>query len=261
MMSEMPAKYWKNLPEAELIPGLIRQAGEREGKLLAEPSSPSNIRTSRMGNFFEDAPDEDLSTLKGVRAAASQCQRCQLHACASQTVFGEGPSDARLMIIGEQPGDMEDIAGKPFVGPAGQLLDKAFHAAGLERRKAYVTNAVKHFKFTPRGKRRMHQKPNAGEIDTCRFWLDLERAHVKPDIIVTLGASALRGVFGKAAALKDHRGALSELGGGTRLIATIHPSYLLRLPDKARAAAEYEKFVVDLSRARSLLEKDQFTAE
>ncbi|WP_084419679.1 UdgX family uracil-DNA binding protein [Henriciella litoralis] len=257
MMSEMPAKYWKNLPEAELIPGLIRQAGEREGKLLAEPSTPSNIRTSRMGNFFADAPEEDLSTLEGAREAASQCQRCALHACASQTVFGEGPSDARLMIIGEQPGDMEDIAGKPFVGPAGQLLDKAFEAAGLDRRKAYVTNAVKHFKFTPRGKRRMHQKPNAGEIDTCRFWLDLERSLVKPDIIVTLGASALRGVFGKAAALKDHRGAFSDLGTGARLIATIHPSYLLRLPDRARAAAEYEKFVTDLARARSLLDVAQ----
>ena len=125
----------------------------------------------------------------------------------------------------------------------------------IDRHKAYVTNAVKHFKFTPRGKRRMHQKPNAGEIDTCRFWLDLERQFVKPDLIVSLGATALRGVFGKAVALKELRGALTELGEGTQLIATVHPSYLLRLPDRARAEEEYRRFVQDLGRAQSLLSR------
>ena len=209
-----------------------------------------------MSNFFAEEEEIEINSLEDARRAASKCDRCPIHECASQTIFGEGPPDARLMIIGEQPGDREDIAGRPFVGPAGQLFDKALGDANVERRKAYVTNAVKHFKFTPRGKRRMHQKPNAGEIDTCRFWLDLERKFVAPDIIVTMGATALRGVFGKAMALKDVRGALTELDNGTRLIATIHPSYLLRLPDRQRAAEEYDKFVDDLARARSLLWSD-----
>ena len=254
MLSEMPAKYWKNLPEAELIPGLIREAGQRTGQLLSKPASDTNIRASRMNSFL--TPDEETSevtSLDEARKAASRCQRCPLHECASQTVFGEGPGDARLMIVGEQPGDQEDIAGHPFVGPAGQLLDKALAEAGVERQKAYVTNAVKHFKFTPRGKRRMHQKPNAGEIDTCRFWLDLEREFVKPGVIVAMGTSALRGIFGKATALKELRGALTQLAGDTRLIATVHPSYLLRLPDSARADEEYRRFVTDLARAQSLL--------
>ena len=256
MLSEMPAKYWKNLPEADLIPGLIREAESRTGRLLSEPASPENIRTSRMSAFLgEESPPEDITTLDDARRAAARCQRCPLHECASQTVFGEGPGDARLMIIGEQPGDTEDIAGKAFVGPAGQLLDKALGEAGIERQKAYVTNAVKHFKFTPRGKRRMHQKPNAGEIDTCRFWLDLERDFVKPDVIVALGTTALRGVFGKAMALKDLRGALTQIDETTRLIATVHPSYLLRLPDRARAEEEYRRFVTDLARAQSLLSR------
>lgn len=256
MLSEMPAKYWKNLPEAELIPDLIRQSSQRTGALLSAPSTDANIRSSRMSNFFAEEEEIEINSLDDARRAASKCDRCPIHECASQTIFGEGPADARLMIIGEQPGDQEDIAGKPFVGPAGQLFDKAMTAANVERRKAYVTNAVKHFKFTPRGKRRMHQKPNAGEIDTCRFWLDLERKFVAPDIIVTMGATALRGVFGKAVALKDMRGALTQLDNSTRLIATIHPSYLLRLPDRQRAAEEYDRFVDDLARARSLLLSD-----
>jgi DNA polymerase len=254
MLSEMPAKYWKNLPEADLIPDLIRQAEGRTGRLLAEPASPENIRTSRMGHFVSEDENIEVETLADARQAAARCQRCPLHECASQTVFGEGPGQARLMIVGEQPGDKEDIAGHPFVGPAGQLLDRAMGEAGVERRKAYVTNAVKHFKFTPRGKRRMHQKPNAGEIDTCRFWLDLEREFVKPDVIVTLGTTALRGLFGKAMTLKEVRGAVTKVDEDTRLIATVHPSYLLRLPDRARADEEYRRFVTDLGRARSLLE-------
>lgn len=255
MLSEMPAKYWKNLPEAELIPGLIRQSSERTGALLAAPSSPANIRASRMSAFLPEENAAGIQSLEDARRSASRCTRCPIHECASQTVFGEGPAAARLMIIGEQPGDREDIAGKPFVGPAGELLDRAMNEAGIDRRKAYVTNAVKHFKFTPRGKRRMHQKPNAGEIDTCRFWLDLERQFVKPDLIVSLGATALRGVFGKAVALKELRGALTELGEGTQLIATVHPSYLLRLPDRARAEEEYRRFLQDLGRAQSLLSR------
>lgn len=159
---------------------------------------------------------------------------------------------ARVMLVGEQPGDQEDLQGRPFVGPAGQLLDTAIAEAGLDRRQLFLTNAVKHFKFIARGKRRLHQNPSAGEIDACRWWLDKERALVKPDLIITLGASALRGVTGKTASIKSMRGRVHRLDGGGQLIATIHPSFLLRMPDKRRAASERAAFVADLARARDL---------
>jgi DNA polymerase len=156
------------------------------------------------------------------------------------------------MLVGEQPGDQEDLQGRPFVGPAGQLLDEALEEAGLDRRRLFLTNAVKHFKFEPRGKRRLHQNPTAGEIDICRWWLDKERALVQPELIVTLGASALRGVTGKSASIRSMRGTAHELEGGAKLIATIHPSFLLRMPDRTRAAEERKAFVADLVRARKL---------
>jgi DNA polymerase len=156
------------------------------------------------------------------------------------------------MLVGEQPGDQEDQQGRPFVGPAGQVLNEALEEAGLDRRRLFLTNAVKHFKYEPRGKRRLHQNPTAGEIDICRWWLDKERAFVQPELIVTLGVSALRGVTGKSASIKSMRGAVHDLDGGTKLIATIHPSFLLRMPDRTRAAEERKAFVADLARARKL---------
>ena len=157
------------------------------------------------------------------------------------------------MLVGEHPGDQEDLQGRPFVGPAGQVLDEALEEAGLDRTRLFLTNAVKHFKFEPRGKRRLHQNPTTGEIDICRWWLDKERAFVQPELIVTLGASALRGVTGKSASIKSMRGTVHELEGGAKLLATIHPSFLLRMPDRARAAEEREMFVADLVRARKLV--------
>jgi DNA polymerase len=193
-----------------------------------------------------------VKTLGELARAVDRCTRCPLYCNATQGVAGEGPEAARIMLVGEQPGDREDLQGRPFVGPAGQVLNEALEEAGLDRRRLFLTNAVKHFKFEPRGKRRLHQNPTTGEIDICRWWLDKERAFVKPDLIVTLGASALRGVTGKSASIKSMRSAVHELEGGTKLIATIHPSFLLRLADRERAAGERKAFVADLIRARKL---------
>ena len=254
MRAEMPKKYWHNLPEAQDIAPLLAGADARVERMREMAVSAANPRTEKWRSRVQDDMllDDDLTSLDAVARAVGQCTRCPLHCNATQAVAGEGPERARIMVIGEQPGDQEDLQGRPFVGPAGQVLNEALDEAGLERRSLFLTNAVKHFKFEPRGKRRLHQNPTTGEIDICRWWLDKERALVQPDLIVTLGGSALRGVTGKSASIQSMRGLVHELAGGTKLIATIHPSYLLRLPDKARAAEERAMFVADLTRARKL---------
>ena len=257
MTSEMPRKYWKNLPEADLIPELIATAPARARSMQAQPPQAPNPLATHLDRqrAAQAAPAPALETLAGIRTAVSACQRCPLYRGASQAVPGEGPVDARLMIVGEQPGDQEDIAGRPFMGPAGQLLDTMLVDAGLDRGAAYVTNAVKHFKFTPRGKRRMHQRPNAGEIDTCRWWLDLERQQIQPDLIIALGASAARGVFGHALKMSDVRGKIQKAPDGSSVLVTVHPAYLLRLPDADRARTERQRFAQDLSTARAFLDR------
>lgn len=254
MRAEMPKKYWKNLPEAQDIAPLLAGAEERVERMRDMAVSLANPRTEKWQNRVAQqlALDNDVTTLGELSRAVDHCTRCPLHCNATQGVAGEGPSSARIMMVGEQPGDQEDLQGRPFVGPAGQLLEAALSDAGIERSRLFLTNAVKHFKFEPRGKRRLHQTPTAGEIDVCRWWLDKERALVKPDMIVTLGASALRAVTGKSVSVTSMRGGPTMLADGTRLIATIHPSYLLRLPDRARAADERAAFVADLAHARSL---------
>jgi uracil-DNA glycosylase len=194
-------------------------------------------------------------SLAALAKAEAQCTRCPLYKHATQVVPGEGSPRSRLMMVGEQPGDKEDLAGKPFVGPAGRMLDRAIVEAGLDRRKVFVTNAVKHFKFEQRGKRRLHKKPNAGEIDACRWWLDQERRIIKPEVIVALGATALRSLTGKTMAIAKLRGHPVPLPDGTPLVATIHPSYLLRIQDDDDKAAEYGRFVSDLRLCAQLLEK------
>jgi len=174
---------------------------------------------------------------------------------ATQTVFGEGPADAPLLFIGEQPGDQEDLAGKPFVGPAGQLFDRALAEAGVDRARAYVSNAVKHFKFEPRGKRRIHAKPNAGEIEACRWWIDQERAIVRPKVTVALGATAAQSLLGKAVTIAKLRGAPIALADGSEGWVTVHPSFLLRVPDEDRKAEEYARFVEDLRRIEERVEE------
>jgi uracil-DNA glycosylase len=187
---------------------------------------------------------------------ASSCHRCPLYAAATQTVFGEGPADASIMFIGEQPGDQEDIIGRPFVGPAGQMMDRALEEAGIDRRTIYVTNAVKHFKFTPRGKRRIHQTPEVPEIQACRFWLDVERGHVRPRLLVLMGGSAARGVLGRAVTISRERGRPIRMADGQTVFVTVHPSFLLRLPDAAAKAREYEAFVRDLRAIGALMAAD-----
>lgn len=183
--------------------------------------------------------------LDAARAQARDCTACDLYRFATQTVFGEGPRDAQVVIVGEQPGDQEDLAGHPFVGPAGRVLDQALAAAGIARSRVYVTNAVKHFKNEPRGKRRIHKKPSDAEIDACHPWLEHELAAIAPPLVIALGATAIRAVLGRALPILANRGTLVELTPATRVLITVHPSYLLRVPPEARAA-ETAKFVADL---------------
>ena len=198
------------------------------------------------------AASDDIPTL---RAEAADCRACPLWKDATQTVFGEGPQNAQIMLVGEQPGDKEDLAGKPFVGPAGQMLDRALDEAGIDRSKVYVTNAVKHFKFVSRGKIRLHQKPNTAEIRACRPWYERERAALKPSLVVAMGATAAQSVFGKITPINKSRGRLIDMDNGLMAIVTVHPSYLLRLPDAAAKKREYRRFVADLAIASALLRK------
>jgi uracil-DNA glycosylase len=239
MLKEMPRKYWKNMPETALVKELIAGARQRETAMVAK------ARTEIGGNIE--------GAWEALRDEAAACTRCHLYKHATQTVFGEGPVDARLMFVGEQPGDQEDLAGRPFVGPAGQMFDKAIGEAGIDRSAVYVTNAVKHFKFEPRGKRRIHSKPDAGEIQACRWWYEQERLLVKPDMTVALGATAARQMLGKVVTITSARGRILELPDGGRGWVTIHPSFLLRLPDKSRAEDEYAAFVEDLKGAAKAL--------
>ena len=197
-----------------------------------------------------------IRNLEALAAAEAECTRCPLYKSATQVVPGEGRAHARLMLVGEQPGDKEDLAGKPFVGPAGRVLDEALEAAGIARRDAFVTNAVKHFKFEQRGKRRLHKKPNAYEIERCKWWLEQERAIVKPAAIVALGATAARSLFGRVVTITRMRGETHRLADGTPAFVTIHPSWLLRIEDTADKEREYHAFVADLRRAGKLMAED-----
>ena len=188
-------------------------------------------------------------------ADGRKCRRCHLYKPATQTVFGEGPLDASIMFVGEQPGDQEDLAGRPFVGPAGQLLDKALVAAGIDRGSVYVTNAVKHFKFVPRGKRRIHNKPDAGEIEACRWWIDHERELLRPAVTVALGATAAQSLFGKAMAIGKNRGVPLKLPDGSECWITVHPSFLLRIPEEDRKLQEKRLFLRDLKRIKARAEE------
>jgi DNA polymerase len=197
----------------------------------------------------------DPALLRSARDA-SVCHRCPLFEPATQTVFGEGPADARAMFVGEQPGDQEDTIGRPFVGPAGQIMDRAMEEAGIDRRTIYITNAVKHFKFTPRGKRRIHQTPEVPEIQACSFWLDVERVHVRPRLLVLMGGSAARAVLGRAVTISRERGRVIRMPDGQDVFVTVHPSFLLRVPNPAAKAREYEAFVLDLKAIRALVAAD-----
>jgi len=200
--------------------------------------------------------DKPFRSLSALAKAEAECTRCPLYKHAAQVVPGEGRVAARLMLIGEQPGDKEDLAGKPFVGPAGGILNRALADAGIERSDVFVTNAVKHFKFEQRGKRRLHKRPNAYEIERCQWWLDRERAIVRPAAIVALGATAARSLFGRVVTISKMRGEDHRLGDGTLTFVTIHPSFLLRIEDEADKAREYRNFVADLRRAARTMARE-----
>jgi DNA polymerase len=200
-----------------------------------------------------DNEDGNYTSLDAMRNAAISCRRCPLWRDATQTVFGNGPPDAELMFVGEQPGDQEDIAGKAFVGPAGKVFDAILTDAGIDRQKTYVTNAVKHFKFEPRGKRRIHSRPNAGEVQACRWWLDKELALVKPRLVVALGATAALSLLGKSIVVKKMRGEMVEREDGLRVFLTIHPSFILRIPDEAEKEAERRRFLNDMQAVKKLM--------
>lgn len=191
-----------------------------------------------------------ITSHRALRVAEAACTRCPLYKNATQVVPGEGPARAQIMMVGEQPGDQEDRQGKPFVGPAGRMLDEAIHESGLDRTTIFVTNAVKHFKFEPRGKRRLHKRPNAYEIDRCRIWFEQERALVKPALIIALGATAARSLIGKVVTISKMRGDVFDLAEGGRGLVTIHPSWLLRMDDQKQKEMEYRRFVSDLRVAR-----------
>lgn len=246
MRSEMPRKYWKNLPEAALIGPLIREAASRSAQMVDAGPQPPNARPQSQEHLMARA--DSVATPEGLAALAreaARCRACPLWKPATQTVFGEGPEDAELVLVGEQPGDREDLAGRPFVGPAGEVLDRALAEAGIDRARTYVTNAVKHFKFVPRGKRRLHQKPDGGEIEACRFWLSGELAVLRPRLVVALGATALHSLAGKPLPIGKNRGRVMAIGD-LNVLATVHPSYLLRLPDAEAREREYGRFVDDL---------------
>ncbi|WGM39077.1 UdgX family uracil-DNA binding protein [Caulobacter sp. NIBR1757] len=252
MQAEMPKRYWRNLPEARLIPELIASAGERTAAMVAAaPTEPSRHAIKAARAAARDAPfgEGQPTSLEELVAGVDGCRRCDLWKDATQGVPGEGAARARLMVVGEQPGDQEDLAGRPFVGPAGQVFNQALEKAGVPREAAYVTNAVKHFKHELRGKRRIHKTPAAPEIVACRWWLDSERRLIRPKVIVALGATAAQAVFGKAMPIAASRGRAIQLDDQAQGVVTYHPSFLLRVPDAKAKAEGFAALVEDLALA------------
>jgi DNA polymerase len=241
MQKEMPKRYWRNLPEAEIIPVLLEEAPARVEKMLRESNAPI-VREEQ----YSIAQPPLTSGWEKLREAACACRACPLWKNATQTVFGEGPFDAEIMLLGEQPGDVEDRGGRAFIGPAGQLLDQALSETGIDRSRIYVTNAVKHFKWELRGKRRIHQTPNSRDIAACRPWLEAELRLIKPRVLVCLGSTAATTIFGAGVRVIRDRGQVRVSKFAPKTLITFHPSALLRAPDEATRARQYTQFVSDL---------------
>lgn len=239
MRKEMPVRHWSTLPETQQIPDLLKQAPARIEIMTKHAGKPDNRSAA-------DYLPEKI-TLPQLAEASKCCKGCDLYQHATQTVFGAGPHRAKVMFVGEQPGDQEDLAGQPFVGPAGQLLDQLMEQAKIPREEVYITNAVKHFKFEPRGKRRIHAKPNAREMRACKPWLEAELSVVKPNIVVALGATAAQTLLGPSFRLTQHRGEFfNDVPFAKYFMATYHPSALLRMPDEATREQAFHDVVGDL---------------
>lgn len=241
MKKEMPVRYWRTLPEAKIIPRLLEDAAARVNAMI---DTHEGFATSAAQLI---PPQFDLASLA---AAAKNCTACDLHCRATQTVFGRGPSTARIVLVGEQPGDREDLAGKPFVGPAGQLLDRALAEAGVEREQVYLTNVVKHFKFIERGKRRLHQKPGSREIAACKPWLEAELSSIEPQVVVCLGSTAAQALLGRDFRITAHRGKVLETSYARTTLATWHPAAILRMNDSGRQAEMEQQLISDLQLCR-----------
>lgn len=252
MLAQMPRKYWKNLDEGRLINGMVREAaGRTQAMVTAVPSAPAVKGRVVWERPAAVIPADD--TAERLRADIARCRACPLWQPATQAVPGAGPMPARLMLVGEQPGDQEDLSGRPFVGPAGQVLDAALVAAGLDREQLYVTSAVKHFKFEPRGKRRVHQRASSREAAVCGQWLEREVALVKPDLIVALGATAAKALLGREVAVSRERGTVAETAEGRRVLVSVHPAAALRQQDDQAGAAWRRALAEDLAAARAML--------
>jgi DNA polymerase len=224
----------------------MQRVPERHGV----PATPAPVGPA-LGDAFADEP-----SLTAMHRDAEHCERCDLYKHATHLVFGEGPRDARVVLVGEQPGDQEDLSGRPFVGPSGHMLDRCLHEAGIDRSALYVTNAVKHFKFEPRGKKRLHSKPNAGEIQRCAWWLGGELDLIKPNLVVALGATALYSLLGRKIKVTQSRGRIIDAPQGYAVLVTVHPSSLLRRPDRAAAEQSRLTFVEELARIGTYLNED-----
>jgi DNA polymerase len=249
MRAHMPKRYWRNMPEAQAIPGLVRSATSRVDRMIEqEATMPQKRRPDAAIQAMKDSGPKSLAELNAIIAKSEP-----LVPGATQAVLGEGPAQARIVFVGEQPGDIEDRKGRPFVGPAGQLLDRALAEAGIDRKQVYLTNAVKHFKFEPRGKRRIHMKPNTGEIKACRWWLDHELALIKPELVVALGATAAQSLLGKVVPITKLRGQVVTREDGLRVYLTVHPSFILRIPEPAQAADERMRFLNDLKAVKGMM--------
>jgi len=255
MLKEMPKKYWRNMPETSLVEPLIAGARQRELEMIDRAAAKEGLQKALEAERQVEPGGNLRASWEALLQEARRCTRCELYKCGTQTVFGEGPLDAAICFVGEQPGDQEDLAGRPFVGPAGQLFDAALDKAGIDRSTVYVTNAVKHFKFVQRGKRRIHQSPDAGEIQACRWWIERERELIRPPLTVALGGTAARSLFGKVMAIGKNRGAPLELPDGREGWITVHPSFLLRIPEEDRRNEEKKLFLRDLKRIKARAEQ------
>jgi uracil-DNA glycosylase family protein len=256
----MEAAVRRNLPAGSSIPDHIEAAEGTASDMVgrAQTAPTPHHGKVRAKHWPQPKTDDDNSlddagSIGELREAAKTCRRCPLWRDATQTVFGEGPEHADVVFVGEQPGDQEDLAGKPFVGPAGRVFDEILHEAEVDRLKVYVTNAVKHFKFEPRGKRRIHSKPNTGEVQACRWWLDKELGVLKPKLAVALGATAALGLLGKAVPVMKMRGGVIEREDGLKVFVTIHPSFILRIREPADKQAERARFLDDMVKIRQLM--------
>ncbi|MES2280440.1 MAG: UdgX family uracil-DNA binding protein [Pseudomonadota bacterium] len=260
MQKEMPRKYWKNLPEAEMIHTLVAGAHESSIRMIEQPGSVplrripvipiADVTHAPVSAFTHAADGKAMKSLSAVRQATEHCRECPIGECATQSVAGEGPVGARLMFVGEQPGDHEDVRGKPFVGPAGQLLDRALAELGIARDGVFVSNAVKHFKYELRGKRRIHKTPTQREAAACQHWLDDEIRIVKPQLLVALGATAARSLLGRPVPVMASRGQIFEREDGLKVLVTLHPSALLRLPPDAKDEA-WSAWLADLAHLKA----------